>query len=93
MPEAINRRRQEALHQVISALQNYLEEYQRDTLHCSFECDTMLLGALTKGMRSIGLLTRPEPLFTGFSFDLLAQNIQFPSVRHHTSDFRYSPLS
>lgn len=36
----------------------------------------MLLGALTKRMRSIGLLTRPEPPFLGFSFDELVHNIR-----------------
>lgn len=46
----------------------------------------MLLGALTKGMRSIGLLTRPEPAFPGFSFDGLAHNIRafrFPLVHNY----------
>lgn len=46
----------------------------------------MLLGALTKRMRSIGLLTRPEPPFPGFSFDGLAHRIRafrFPSVHEY----------
>jgi hypothetical protein len=83
MPDAIDQRRRKALHQVISALHNYLVEYQGDTLHCSEDCDTMLLGALTKGMKSIELLTRPDPPFPGFSFDGLACSIRkfrFPSV-------------
>ncbi len=83
MSEAIDKARQDALHQVFSALHHYLAEYEGDTLHCSEDCDTMLLGALVKGMKSMGLRTRPDPPFPGFNFDGLACSIRgfrFPSV-------------
>jgi hypothetical protein len=75
--------------EVISELHKILREYQKDTRRCpskdtdlSFKCDAMVLGALTKGLMHLGVLTRPEPPYEGLSvknLDHELQNLKIPT--------------
>lgn len=66
---------------VISQLHDLLDEYRHRDYHCpsginSFECGSMLHGALTKGMQLSGLLA-PYPVapFSGMSFGELCSKV------------------
>jgi len=66
--DALNRRREEAIDQIITllhALVAYLRDYRT---FCSFECSSILLGALMKEMKAKRLLSpRPKIAFDGYS--------------------------
>lgn len=72
--DSIDQARNQAIGTVVSQLHNLLDEY-RNTNYCcpsgnySFECGSILYGALTKEMDSLGLLV-PYPVtpFSGISF-------------------------
>jgi hypothetical protein len=63
----IDQKRQESVNNVITLLHNLLT-YFRDTRDvCSFECSSILLGALTKGMRALHLFNKPPPISYSFA--------------------------
>lgn len=66
--ERINQERLQSIDQIISALHKLLDDfYERRKLY-SFECNSILLGALTSEMRARGLFSpRPAIPFLGFS--------------------------
>ena len=56
-----------------------------------FKCDSMVLGALTKGLQSIGLLLAPDPPYKGLSFQYLVQqvcNMSFPTFCNEIDEYR-----
>ncbi|OCL14163.1 hypothetical protein AOQ84DRAFT_309366 [Glonium stellatum] len=48
----IDEQRQTSINRIGSALHDLLDYFNSDDVHCSFECDSILLGALTKEMKS-----------------------------------------
>ena len=47
-----------------------MDHFKSDNVHCSFECDSILLGALTKEMKSKKLLSQHlRPQFLGLSYE------------------------
>lgn len=65
---------------VFSQLQALLDEYRSQSYRCpsgdSFECGSVLFGALTKEMERQGLLPVPTAPFTGWSISELYTKIQ-----------------
>ncbi|CEF79652.1 hypothetical protein SNK03_007492 [Fusarium graminearum] len=65
--EEIDMARQSALAEIFSAIYELLDLLQEEE-ECSFECSSMLLGALTKELKRHGILyPRNAPPFNGFS--------------------------
>lgn len=52
-----------------------LEKYQGPNLTCSSRCDAIVLGSLTRTMKSLQVLTPPEPPFRNLSFESLAKGV------------------
>jgi hypothetical protein len=84
--DRIETARMEAIGTVFSQLQELRQEYRSPLYHCpggnSFECGSMLFGALTKEMELQGLLPVPAAPFAGWSISKLytkIQRIQSPS--------------
>lgn len=69
-------KRQRALTYVISILHDKREELEDSHDHCQFECQSTILGALTKQAKACGLHPRPESPFKGLSVDDTIKNIQ-----------------
>ena len=66
-----------ALDRLLSALEDLYEGFMHDKAGCSFECNSMQLGALTKQLCSKGLLLpRPKNPFAGYSFDHVASYVR-----------------
>ncbi|UPX16917.1 uncharacterized protein EKO05_0007298 [Ascochyta rabiei] len=79
----VNLRRCQAIESVISDLHNLLDEYRSSKYKCkqnaafSFQCSSLLLGALTKELDSWSLLSpRPEPPFLDLSFSSICTKIR-----------------
>lgn len=72
----VDESRQKAVLSIIDAMHAFLESYQGSNLHCTSECDAMVLGTLTKGMKSIGLLVRPTAPFKDMCFKDLAEKVR-----------------
>ncbi|KAE8137795.1 hypothetical protein BDV38DRAFT_246226 [Aspergillus pseudotamarii] len=54
-------------------MHDHLSRLQSSTIQCSYECDCMLLGALTKQMSQMQILSpRPKSEYPGMSFIGLA---------------------
>lgn len=75
-------RRSKAIAEVFTICNNWLEKFC-DTYQCkhntsaSFECSSMLLGALTKGMKRLDMLSpRPAPPFDGISLEAICKQIK-----------------
>jgi len=91
--DAINSRRQEALSKLVSTLHSHLEDYLENE-HCSFECDSLMLGALNKRLRDLHILpSRPDPPYVGLCFEEFAHRFRhgmyFPAAQR-TSTYYYS---
>lgn len=43
---------------------------------CTMKCDAIVLGSLTKAMKSMQILIPPEPPYSNLSFDRLADDIR-----------------
>ncbi|KAK4233012.1 hypothetical protein C8A03DRAFT_39314 [Achaetomium macrosporum] len=65
--EAIDRRRQEVVDKIITALQSLLISFRDGPDKCSFECSSIQLGALAKEIRAKRLETKPESPMLGYS--------------------------
>ena len=72
----MNMRRQEAIESIISQLYEKQEAFLNGTLGCSFECSSIMYGALSKHMQSTGLLS-PKPMvpFLGMNYNQLVQKV------------------
>jgi hypothetical protein len=72
----IDERRQKGIGNVITALRVLLHRMRKGPDSCSFECSSILLGALTKELDARNLLSpRPVPPFSGFSFEPTAESL------------------
>ncbi|KAF2635892.1 hypothetical protein P280DRAFT_410777 [Massarina eburnea CBS 473.64] len=75
--DAIEHKRYQIIEERISDLHHWLDVYGAENYKCqyslssSFECSSILLGALTKEMRRSSLSPRPEVPFDGLSFEQL----------------------
>ena len=81
-----------SIDRIISALDDLLDHFKSDDMHCSFECDSILLGTLTKEMKSKELSGQHlRPQFLGLSYEDAVdkvKNIRSPSwCTHH--GYRY----
>ncbi|WQF76291.1 hypothetical protein CDEST_01305 [Colletotrichum destructivum] len=66
--DLIDWQRQEAVDFIFKTLQTLLEAFRKGSSGCSFECSSMLLGALTKEMDRHKLLNPvPKEPYTGYS--------------------------
>lgn len=74
--DAIDRRRKNSLSKLIGALHSILEDYQGVVVKCTPRCDAILLGSLTKSMKSIQVLILPEVSSHNVSFKSLAERVQ-----------------
>ena len=71
--DAINVSREDAIKRLIECIYNLWSRLQSSTARCSYECDCMLLGALTKQMHEMDILSpRPKSEFPGICFNELA---------------------
>ncbi|KAF3893146.1 BTB domain-containing protein [Trichophyton interdigitale] len=91
--DAINSRREEAIRRIISSLIGHLDDYLENE-HCSFECDALMVGALTKRLRAFNILPhRPKSPYTGLSLQDFTHRFRhgmyFPAAQR-TSTFFYS---
>ncbi|KOC13698.1 hypothetical protein AFLA70_642g000510 [Aspergillus flavus AF70] len=73
--DAINGSRRGSIARVIDSMHDVLSKLQNGPVQCCEGCDCMRLGALTKGMHRVGILTRSaKPNFEGMSLTQLAQD-------------------
>ncbi|RYP41939.1 hypothetical protein DL767_000676 [Monosporascus sp. MG133] len=72
--EAIDQRRQESVDRIVIALHDLLERFRNRQAGCSFECSSILLGALTIQMHTADIL---EPLlkppYLGYNFTVVTE--------------------
>lgn len=74
--EAMNKLRQENIDSVIRLLYDTRDQLLHAARGCSFECGSIMYGALTKEMLSAGLLSpRPAAPFPGWSYKILVQQV------------------
>ncbi|EAS35997.3 uncharacterized protein CIMG_01351 [Coccidioides immitis RS] len=90
--EAINSKRQEVLHKLVTTLYGHIDDYTENE-HCSFECDALMLGSLTKRLRALKIFPhRPDPPYAGLCFEefdyRFRQGMYFPGAQR-TSAYYY----
>ncbi|EIT81581.1 hypothetical protein AFCA_004352 [Aspergillus flavus] len=80
--DAIDTSREKAIERVVECMHDLLSRLQSRTIQCCYECDCMLLGALTKQMCEMDILfPRPKSDFPGVCFTGLAsqcRNMESP---------------
>jgi hypothetical protein len=94
--DMIDTKRCRAIETILSRLDSQLHLYRSASYSCpqgseySFRCGCMLLGALTKGMDSIGLTSpQPEHPFSGQSVHALCEKIRSINTEQcHPSSYR-----
>lgn len=69
--------REDAIQDILASLQKQRNDFLDDTRGCSFECNSIMFGALTKQMRLSALLS-PEPAapFIGLRYQELVRKIR-----------------
>ncbi|KAE8344850.1 hypothetical protein BDV24DRAFT_160153 [Aspergillus arachidicola] len=73
--DAINGSRRALIARVVASMHDFLSKLQTGPVQCCEGCDCMRLGALTKGMHRIGILSlSATSTFEGISLTQLAQN-------------------
>ncbi|OKL63247.1 hypothetical protein UA08_01841 [Talaromyces atroroseus] len=73
---AMNKCREEAIAKLIDKLHQTLTDLLNDSRGCSYECRSIMYGALTKQMQSNDLLSpRPVTPFPGVSYKQLVQKV------------------
>ncbi|KAG5294284.1 BTB domain-containing protein [Histoplasma ohiense] len=90
--DTIDSQRIDSISRIVSILHVQLADYLEKE-HCSFECDSLMLGALTKRLRALHLFpNRPDPPFTGLCFEQFAyrfgHGLYFPAAQR-TSTYYY----
>ncbi|GIJ99683.1 hypothetical protein Aspvir_003684 [Aspergillus viridinutans] len=70
--DAIDRAREDAISRILDRLHGRVAVLRSDKVQCSYECDCVLLGALTRHMHRLGILERPAPPFEGIAVEQLA---------------------
>ena len=87
----IEQKRQESIDRVVTSLHDLFAKLCKGN-PCSFECSSILLGALTKQMHARGLLSpRPAIPFLGLSSAEIAKSVRtFQSPRWCSSVGSYS---
>lgn len=74
--DTLETRRQDHISAVISGLHNLKSRLYKDEGNCSFECSSMLLGALVKGMNAACILDSiPKSKLEGYSFMALEKAV------------------
>ncbi|RYP50230.1 hypothetical protein DL768_004214 [Monosporascus sp. mg162] len=86
--EVIDKAREESVNRIIIALHDLLERFRNRQAGCSFECSSILLGALTIQMHTAAILElRPKPPYLGYSFTVVIEMVRsFQSPRWVTRD-------
>ncbi|WEW58714.1 hypothetical protein PRK78_004182 [Emydomyces testavorans] len=89
--QTINTRRQEALGELLKTLYGHLDDYMENE-HCSFECDALMLGSLTKRLRALKIFPhRPEAPYAGLCFEefdyRFRQGMYFPGAQRTSTYF------
>lgn len=75
--DQVNETRQNSIDQIISVLHQTLEDLKVPDIKCSFECDSILLGSLTKELILRGILEpRPSSPFLGYSVERLCESVR-----------------
>ncbi|KAK1672362.1 hypothetical protein BDP55DRAFT_673662 [Colletotrichum godetiae] len=68
--DLVDWRRQDAIEFILRMLQKLLDAFRNGTAGCSFECSSILLGALTKEMDKHNLLDpKPAAPYSGYSIE------------------------
>jgi hypothetical protein len=75
--ERINEQRLELLEQLITSIHGVVNDLCIDERRCTFECNSILLGALLMQIQPLGLWPRPLEPYTGFSFVGIAHAVRF----------------
>ncbi|GFF26958.1 hypothetical protein IFM61606_09856 [Aspergillus udagawae] len=70
---AIDRAREDAISRILDRVHCRVDVLRSGKVQCSYECDCVLLGALTRHMRQLGILERPAPPFEGIAVEQLAK--------------------
>lgn len=89
--ETINNRRQDALDELLRTLYGHLDDYTENE-HCSFECDALMLGSLTKRLKALKIFPhRPDPPYVGICFEefdyRFRQGMYFPGAQRTSTYF------
>ncbi|KAF7122567.1 hypothetical protein CNMCM5793_000592 [Aspergillus hiratsukae] len=71
--DAIDRTREDAVGRILDRLHDRVALLRSDNVQCSYECDCVLLGALTRHMHRLRILERPAPPFEGIGVEQLAK--------------------
>ena len=91
--DALNTRRQEVLGKIVSTLLDHLNDYIENQ-HCSFECDALMVGSLTKRLHTLKVLPHcPDPTYNDLCFEdftyRFRNGMYFPAAQR-TSTHYYS---
>lgn len=72
----MNDRREKAISDIIPLLRERRKAFLNDSQGCGFECSSIMYGALSKQMRSNGLLSPwPAAPFSGLEYKLIVQRV------------------
>jgi hypothetical protein len=72
----IDKRRQDSIEHIITSMHDLLDQMRKKPQMCSFECDSILLGALTKGLDAQKLFSpRLMPPFPELSFESITKSL------------------
>ncbi|MCJ1354863.1 MAG: hypothetical protein MMC33_004853 [Icmadophila ericetorum] len=89
---AIESTREKAISEITSLLHGYLVTYRDSKVdQCSFQCDSLVLGSITKNLQSLSLLNSPGPPYEGHSFNYLQREIarqEYPTLCNKTGSRR-----
>ncbi|RYP91871.1 hypothetical protein DL770_001993 [Monosporascus sp. CRB-9-2] len=90
--EAIDEAREKSVNRIIIALHCLLERFRNRQAGCSFECSSILLGALEIEMHTAGILEpQPKPPYLGYSFSVVIEMVRsFRSPKWSTPQWRNS---
>ncbi|KAE8420292.1 hypothetical protein BDV36DRAFT_293425 [Aspergillus pseudocaelatus] len=92
--DAINRSRETLITGIIECMHNLYLKLRDGTEECSEECDCPLLGALTKGLHRIGILSlSSNSSFEGISFALLAHDCRNIKIPNYSCRKPFEPCS
>jgi hypothetical protein len=88
--DRLDQLRYQALDNLISAQEALLEDFLHNRNSCTFECNALHYGALTKELWSRGLMNpRPQIPFLGYSFNDTVTSIRsIPDIMWYDADSR-----